>query len=204
MIATGIRKEGRLAGGAVTPHTYRGSVFGGEKLAPIKLPTGASSVGLIDKQQQKDPASTIYQHPFGDSHRKVATQKKLPPRTGFNVTTQLNPLTQNVPHVGLNTRGTFFVRNKVTPVVKMQFGANQSGRKPNTAFHPRATVAGPQPVVKSAPATEKVINRTKIPSFVSTGNMWGQSNHSFISGKPNTLSGAIGKGRWQTTKGGVV
>lgn len=204
MIATGVRKEGRLAGGAVTPNTYPGSgVFGDGQVSRSRPASGTSTRGLVDKQQQVNPASTIFSHP-NDTARNTATLKKVPPKTGFNVIHQLNPLKQNVPQISPNTRGTFFVQNKIVPIVKMQFGTNQSGKQSSTAFHPQTKLAGPQPKVVSGVATEKVTNQDKLKSFHSTGNIWSSANHSFIAGKPNTLSGSIGVGRWNITKVGAV
>src|SRR5690348_9539380 len=107
MVATGTRLNKRLAGGAVTPSTYKGSVFGARSVYPTPI-HGNTPGGLIDKIQQKDPASTTFGHPFGPEYRSTATRPHVEPKTGFNVINQVNPLKQNVPEIGPNQRGTFF------------------------------------------------------------------------------------------------
>lgn len=204
MIATGERKQGRLAGGAVKKDTYQGSVFGKRAVYPTAV-HGNTPGGLIDKKQQIDPASTTFGHPFdGGGYRSTATQKKVPPKTTFNNVHAFDPIKQNVPEIMPHERGAFFLRGKEIPIVKTQGGANQTGKKSDTSFHPESKKFEKQAAPNSAPDTTKVQNKDKIPSFVSTGNMWGSGNHSYIKGRPNTISGAVGTGRWNTIKRSVL
>lgn len=209
MIATGTRKQGRLAGGAVTPSTYapKGSgVFGSHRAVYSTAPAGPRPGGLIDKRQQIDPASTTFGHPFdGGGYRSTATLKKVEPKIfSPSSATGLNPLTQHVPEIGPHERGTFFLRGKQQPIVRTVGGARMSGLKSNTPFHPQGKTYAPQPKPTSAPDTAKIINKSRTPSFQSHGNLWGSGNHSFIKGRVNTISGTVGTGRWNTVKVGAA
>jgi hypothetical protein len=90
------------------------------------------------------------------------------------VSYQFNPLTQNVPEVGPHERGKFFTTKTATPIVKTQFGANKTGVKSDTAFHPVKKPVVRQPGLRSAQPTEKVISKAlvKIPSFSSPSGRW--------------------------------
>lgn len=164
---------------------------------------GNTPGGLIDKKQQANPHATTFGHPFdGGDYQSTATGKIDPPRTGHSVTEQYNPLKQNVPEISPHEKPSFFTR-KVTPLVKTQFGANASGRKSDTAFHPQKKVHISPVRARSAVPTEKV-EKSKVPSFHSSSNLWSTQNHSFSKGAVNPLSGRAGMGRWATVKKGVV
>jgi hypothetical protein len=204
MVKTGPRKQGRLAGGAPTQHTYRGNVFG--RTAYPSPVHGNTPGGLIDKRQQVDPASTTFGHPFdGGNYRSTASYKHIAARTGFNVIVQVNPLTHSVPEIGLHEHGAFFDRKLGTPIVKTQFGANHSGAQSDTSFHAQVKPTEPATLPKSALEGAKVMRTPSAPkSFHSTGNLWSSGNHSFIQGRPNTVNGQIGTGRWNTMKRSAV
>jgi len=194
--------KGRIAGGADDISMYRGSVFA--KRAYSNPAQGNRPGGLIDKRQQVDPESTLYGHPFdGSNYRGSATNKLQEPVTYWNVIHPFNPL-GHVPEIPPNQHGNFF-HNKVEPEVKTVFGANKTGKRSDTAFHPDSKVLVYQrPSARSSKSTEKVINKARTPSFETIGNMWNNSNHSFVAGHPNTVTGQIGTGRWSTVKRSVV
>jgi hypothetical protein len=162
--------------------------------------------GLIDKKQQIDPMSTTFGHPFdGGNYQTTATQQKDPPRTSFDTINALNPL-KTVPEIQPHERGSFFKKRTSVPVVKTQFGANKSGAKSDTSFHKTKKVFIQPPPIRTARATEKVINKAgpRIPSFASTANLWGKENSSFTKGAVNPISNTVGSGRWQTVKRSAV
>jgi hypothetical protein len=177
------------------------SVFPGNA-APV-VAHGNIPGGLVDKKQQANPYTTTFGHPFdGGGYRSTAAQKPLPPRTGHNVIEQFNPLKQNVPEISPHEKPSFFTR-KVTPIIKTQFGANASGMKSDTAFHPQPKNVVKRTFAVSSPPTEK-IPKSETPSFNSSSNLWGSQNHSFSTGAVNAISGTPGKGRWSITKRSVV
>jgi hypothetical protein len=191
---------GRLAAGAPGVKTYKkdtliSSVYGNPS-------HGNRPGGLIDKIQQQDPMLTTFGHPFdGGDYKSTATLPLVEPATNWSGR-RFNPW-RAVPEIAPYEK-TQFLNPKVTAVVKTQFGANKSGKKSDTPFHPQAEIRLPRSATMSAHATEKIVNKTKIPSFETTGNLWGSANHSFIAGKQNSLDGSFGVGRWQTVKRSVV
>lgn len=193
---------GRLAAGAPGVDDYKGHVFGLRSVFSNPL-HGNRPGGLIDKQQQIDPASTTFGHPFdGGGYRSISTLPMDKARTGANVTQLFNPL-KRVPEIAPHERGTFF-RKKVVPIVKTQFGAAKSGLQSDTAFHPQVKRVEARQDVKSSYSSEKIQRTDRPPSFETRGNLWASGNHSFIAGKPNTITGDVGKGRWNTTKRSVI
>jgi hypothetical protein len=164
---------------------------------------GNTPGGLVDKKQQVNPYGTTFGHPFdGGDYQSTATGKLVPPQTGHDVIRRFNPLKQNVPEISPHEKPSFFTR-KFTPVVKTQFGANASGKKADTAFHPQRKFQVQPTRASSATPTEKV-GKGSIPSFRSSSNLWGSQNHSFSVGAVNPISGNLGQGRWSTIKRSVV
>jgi len=199
---------GRLAGGARGIAAYNAKIFEGRGVFGMRSvysnPVGAKHPGLIDKLQQRDPASTTFRHPFdGANYRSTATGIKTTPVATYNNTQLIPTLRSLFPEIQPHERGTFF-RKKVPVVVKTQFGANKTGVKPDTAFHTVKKLAFSHPAAHSTLDSTKLVNRTKPASFMSTGNMWQNPNASFISGKSNPLDMRKGVGRWALVKKSVV
>jgi hypothetical protein len=194
--------KGRLAAGAPGVENYLDGPFSDRVQRQAH---GDRPGGLIDKKQQINPELTVFAHPFDSGkYRGSATNALQPPKTFWDVINYYNPLTQNVPEIAPHEKGKFF-RQKVTPIVKSVFGANQVGKRSDTAFHPSNNVVVMKPpVANTAIATEKMVNRMRPPSFESMGNLWNSANHSFIDGHPNTVAGQVGVGRWHTIKRSVV
>lgn len=168
LIASGVpvRHGGRIAGGApgiTNPKTH-------QTHAPrVYLnPLGFTPGGLIDKKQQIDPSKTVFSHPFsGGTYLSISSQQILPPIgnwNGFNVRMEATPELQ--PH----EKGTFF-QKKITPPVKMQFGTNQTGRPPDTAFQRQPKLVLPRPNLRSMTPTEKLTNTQNLFSFVSYNHL---------------------------------
>jgi len=195
---------GRLAAGAPGVELYRGGVFSDRINNPAK---GNRPGGLIDKQQQMDPRSTKFAHPFDNGDfRSTATNELQPAVTYWNVIRPFRTFGRRaqVPEISPHEHGKFF-RSKIEPQVKTVFGAAKSGKQSDTAFHPNNNVVvRVPPVPKSAASGERKQRVQKLPSFESTGNLWNNANHSFIEGHPNPVTGQMGVGRWQTVKRSVV
>ena len=190
LIASGtpIAHGGRIAGGAPEIANPRfGSVF-----APVvyRSVAGPKPGGLIDRRQQIDPRQTTYAHPFaGGGYHSIASQMLLPAMTRWNGFTTLPA---SSPSVQPHERGTFF-QEKLTPKVKMQFGTNQTGVRPDTAFKRQPRVMVRRAQVRSAPATEHISREVRPPSF--------QSFNHLVYDPNNSLYG--GHGRWGLLKRGA-
>jgi hypothetical protein len=197
--------RGRLAGGRTTPVPFgKTDVFG--KRVLVNVPVPAHRGGLIDKLQQADPSATaVFSHPFdGSGYRGISTQPGIAPITTVNNLPVANPL-KTVNKVNLLARGTFFAPHKPIPVVKTQFGANKSGLRSNTSFHP--TPLPRQAAAESGPAIDsaKTVNRNKPASFATTGNIWSDPHNSFVKGTNSiTNPNRLGQGRWNTIKRSVT
>src|SRR5271157_4649969 len=91
------------------------------------------------------------------------------------------------------TRSAAFMRRKVVPVQKMQFGAATTGPKSDTSFHPAKP--SPKPAIRQVSTTTGERIRTTYPSFPS---------HNRIVGDPNQSVHAENAGRWHHVKRGAA
>jgi hypothetical protein len=163
---TPIYNRGRIAAGAQgIPNPAGISTF-----APtvFRNPAGTSPGGLIDKFQQIDPTKTVFGHPWGGTgYRSISSQMQIPALTSWNgfLTHQAD-----TPSVQPNARGKFF-QKKVTPTVKMQFGVNLIGPRPDTAFRRQSRVHVQRPQTNRVQPTEKLSFVHNPPSFISNNTL---------------------------------
>lgn len=200
------KNVGRIAGGQTSAVPPGGTGVFGRRPYANPLPPTVVVGGLIDKLQQKNPAATAgLPHPFdGPNYRPTATQPQLPATVATNNVPGQKVFSASVQKITPTDRGTFFTLQTNVPLIRTVGGANKSGPKSNTPFHPNPPKRLAPQVGGAQVETTKVVNSTKPPSFSSYGNIWQDPNNSFIKGQPSAAGGGVGSGRWQTTKRSAV
>lgn len=204
---SGIGKNpGHIAGGSFRAVPPGGTGVFGQR--PYTKPAPSVVVGgLIDKRQQIDGGNTStagLPHPFDSpNYRPIATQKQNVARVATGNIPGQKIFSPSVKKVLVTDTGTFFAR-KPQPIVRTVGGANKSGAKSDTAFHPAPRPANP--IAVGTPTVEGArIARTKIPSFGTMGNHWSDPNNSFVKGAASVANPqSQATGRWGTTKRSAV
>jgi hypothetical protein len=189
-------KPGRLATGSyaeVSPvfGTSATDIFGYKSSKPVMA---AGQGGIIMPGVGSPRTETIYGNPL-ESQRDTATLIDTPAATS-NSGRLVNPST-DLTMVGPHERGAFFGR-RAQPIVKTQFGAS-TDKQSDTSFH-----KVPKKVFRPQQSSGRTGERTNSPSFTSHNNNWSDPNNSFIRGRNAPASGALGTGRWSTTKRGAA
>jgi hypothetical protein len=196
--------KGRIAGGrtAIIP-AGKTDVFGSRPYDNPPSPNWKG--GLIDKQQQKNPKSTagLTSPQVSPMFRPIPTQPKHIASAAVN-SIPGNKIFGSFQKTVVSDRGTFFAPKVKVPVVRTAGGANKSGMKPNTPFHPNPLPTLPPQQGAPVVSSEKLVNKTTPASFTSTGNHWSDPHNSFIKGAQTAATKTIGTGRWNTTKRSTV